>query len=105
MNKIQTLIGTCKAFVDAMHYGFQWTEAQYITVEYSAIKEGDNVVASVNNISATPWLIGSITMRGNWMFVDKEITEAAQDHATKEFAKQGQVHPIIMGAVAPHISY
>lgn len=90
--------------VDARHFNFQWSEAMYITVKYSALKRDGEVVASVYEISAAPWLIGSITMRGNWMVVDKEITAAAQDHATKEFARNGQVDETIMSALAPHIN-
>jgi hypothetical protein len=87
--------------VDAKYFNFQWSEAMYINVKYSALKRGNDVVVSVYEISGAPWLISSIAMRGNWMFVDKEIIAAAQDHAEKAFG--GQVHPTIMSAIAPHI--
>lgn len=111
MNTISALTGQFKFHVDAMHYGFQWTEAQYITVDYTALKQKDGVVSSVHSITAEPWLLGSITMRGNWMAVDKEISEAAQDAAVKEFEKQIEepddfltgIHPTIASAIAPHI--
>ena len=100
---IQTHTGQFDFHVDPKYYGFQWTEAIYITVDYSAIKQDDGIVASVNKISAAPWLIGSINMRGNWMFVDKEMTAAAQDHAEKEFSRSIQIHPTIASALAPFI--
>jgi surface antigen len=90
-------------YVDPKHYVFQWTEAMYITVAYSAIKEGDRVVSSIDNITAEPWLIGSIATHGNWMLVSKEMIEAAQDHATKEFNRNGQANEAIMSAIAPYI--
>lgn len=97
-------IARCFDFhVDAKHFNFQWSEAMYITVKYSVLKRGDDVVVSVYEISGAPWLITSIAMRGNWMIVDKEIIAAAQDHATKEFGRNSNVHPTIMSAIAPHI--
>jgi hypothetical protein len=101
--KPKAITGDYQFYVDPMYYGFQWTEAMYITVQYSAIKEGDSVVASANAITAAPWLLGSINMRGNWMAVDKEITTATQVHAEKEFARNNQVHDTIMEAIAPFI--
>lgn len=89
--------------VDAKHFNFQWSEAMYITVKYSALKRGDDVVVSVYEIGGAPWLLSSIAMRGNWMIVDREITAAAQDHAEKEFASNGHVDKTIMSAIAPHI--
>lgn len=89
--------------VDPSYYGFQFVEAQYITVEYAALKQEDGVVASAYNYKASPWLLGAIMFRGNWMAVDKEITEAAQDHAEKEFARNGHVDETILGALVPHI--
>lgn len=94
--------------VDAQYYGYQWTEDMYITVEFTAIKKDDGVVSSVHNIKGTPWLLGSIIARNNWMEVDKEITAATQVHAVKEFKKQGMlagIHPTIASAIAPHINY
>jgi len=101
--KLQSITGDFDFYVDPMYYGFQWTEAMYITVQYSAIKEGDSVVASANNITAAPWLLGSINMRGNWMAVDKQITTATQAHAEKEFNRNGQVNETIMEALTPFI--
>lgn len=113
MSAIKTISGKFAFHVDPMYYGFQWTEAQYITVDYTALKREGSVVASVYSIASVPWLIGSITMRGNWMQVDKEITEAAQDAAVKEFKKIGEaegisqmlsgIHPTMASAIAPHI--
>lgn len=100
---IQIHTGQFDFHVDAEYYGFQWAEDMYITVDYTAIKDNGQVVASVNKISATPWLIGSIAIRGNWIFVDKEIVAAAQDHAEKEFNRNIQVHPTIASALAPFI--
>lgn len=89
--------------VDPAHYGFQWTEAMYITAEYTALKRGDVIAASVYSIAAVPWLMTSIVIRGNWMIVDKEITAAAQAAAEKEFARNGQVNETILSALVPHI--
>lgn len=89
--------------VDPMHFGFQWNEAQYITVEYAALTKEDAVVASAYTYKASPWLLASIAMRGNWMIVDKEITAAAQDHAAKEFARNSHVDQTILSALMPHI--
>jgi hypothetical protein len=100
---IKSIYGKFAFHVDPVHYGFQWTEAMYITVDYTAIKQGNDVVASVYSIAAVPWLMTSIVMRNNWMTVDKEITAAAQDHAEKEFGRNGQVNPTILQALAPHI--
>lgn len=99
----QAKTGTFDFHVDPVHYGYQWTEPQYITVEYAALKKEDGVVASAYTYKASPWLIGSIAMRGNWMIVDKEITAAAQDAAEKEFARNGQVDETILSALMPHI--
>lgn len=99
----QAKTGSFDFHVDPMFFGFQWTEAQYITVEYAALKKEDGVVASAYTYKASPWLIGSIVIRGNWMAVDKEITAAAQDHAAKEFARNGQVDETILSALMPHI--
>lgn len=88
--------------VDPKHYGYQWTEAMYIFVQYSALKDGDRIIASIDSVTAEPWLIGSIVIHNSWMDVNKEIIAAAQDHAEKEFAK-GQVLPTIMSALAPFI--
>lgn len=96
-------IATFDFHVDPVHYGFQWSEPMYITVEYSALKRDGEVVASAYTYKASPWLIGSIVIRGNWMAVDKEMTAAAQDHATKEFARNGHVNETILSAIAPHI--
>lgn len=92
--------------VDARHFGFQWPEAMYITVQYSALKDDGPIVSSIDSITAEPWLIGSIVTHGNWMTVSKEMIEAAQDAAVKEFNKQGMlanINPIIASAIAPHI--
>lgn len=90
--------------VDPKHYGFQWKGPMYIQAHYTAIKDGDKVIASIETITAEPWLIGSIVIRNNWMAVNKEMIEAAQDHAEKEFAKGG-IHPIIQSALAPFINH
>lgn len=103
MTNIKATAGRFAFHVDPKHYGFQWTEPMYITVDYTAIKQGDDVVASVYSIAAMPWLITSIAMRGNWMIVDKEITAAAQDHAEKDFGRNGHVDKTIMSAITPHI--
>jgi hypothetical protein len=103
MTNLQAITGSFDFHVDPSHYGFQWSEAMYINVEYSALKRDGEVVASVYKISAAPWLIGSINIRGNWMAVDKEITAAAQDHAAKEFGRNGHVDETILSALAPHI--
>lgn len=100
---LQAKTGSFDFHVDPKHYGFQWSEAQYITVEYSALIKEDGVVASAYTYKASPWLIGSIMIRNNWMAVDKEITAAAQDAAEKEFARNGQVNETIMSAIATHI--
>lgn len=99
----QATLGVFDFHIDPSHYGFQWIEAQYITVEYSALKREDGVVASAYTYKASPWLIGAIMIRNNWMAVDKEITAAAHDAAEKEFNRNGQVNETIMSAIAPHI--
>lgn len=97
--------------VDAKYYGYQWTEALYITVSYSALKDGDKIISSIDTITVEPWLMGSIITHGYWMTVNKEMIEAAQDKAAKEFNKQGaadnamlkNIHPTIASALAPFI--
>lgn len=93
-----------KCFIDAMYYGFQWKEAQYIDVEYSAIKKGDEVIVSVQNIKAQPWLIGSVAVRNNWMEVSNHIDAATLDHATKHFNRNIHVNETILGSIAAHIT-
>lgn len=100
---LQARTGIFDFHVDPAHYGFQFVGAQYITVEYAALKREDGVVASAYNYKASPWLIGSLMRQGSWMAVDKEITAAAQDHAEKEFARNVHVDEIILGALVPHI--
>lgn len=90
--------------VDPSHYGFQWKGPMYINVNYSAVMVGGRVISSIDKITAEPWLIGSIVIRGNWMAVNRETIEAAQDHAEKEFARNGHVNPTIMSALAPFIN-
>lgn len=89
--------------IDAKYYGYQWTEALYITVSYSALKDGDRIVSSVDIITAEPWLIGSIVTHGNWMIVSKEMIDAAQAAAEKEFARNGHIDETILSALVPHI--
>lgn len=103
MNRTKAIINSFDFHVDPMYYGFQWSEAQYITVEYSALKKDDGVVSSAYTYKASPWLLASIAMRGHWMAVDKEITAAAQDHAAKEFNRNGHVDETILSALMPHI--
>lgn len=101
--------------VDAKYYGYQWTESLYITVSYSALKDGDKIISSIDVITAEPWLIGSIITHGYWLTVNKEMVEAAQDKAVKEFNKQvaaddgnamlKNVHPTIASALAPFINH
>lgn len=97
------LTGTFKCFIDAMFYGFQWKEAQYIDVEFSAIKKDNDVVVAVQNIKAEPWLIGAIVIRNNWMEVSNHIDAATLDHATKHFNRNPHVNKTIAAAIAPHI--
>lgn len=87
--------------VDAKYYGYQWGDALYITVSYSALKDGGKVVSSIDVITVEPWLIGSIITHGYWLTVNKEIIEAAQDAAEKKFANP--VHPTKTSALAPFI--
>lgn len=89
--------------VDAKYYGYQWVEALYITVSYSAIKDTDKIISSIDTITVEPWLIGSIITHGYWLTVNKEMIEAAQDAAEKHFARNSQVNETIFQALAPHI--
>ena len=89
--------------VDPKHYGFQWKGPMYMQIHYAAIKEGDKVIASIETITAEPWLIGSIAIRDNWMAVSKETIEAAQDAAEKHFKRNGHVNETVMSALAPFI--
>lgn len=102
--KIQSHTGEFKCFIDAMYYGFQWKEAQYIDVEYTAVKRGNEVVASVQNIKAQPWLIGAIVIRNNWMEVSKHIDAATLDHATKQF-RNSHVDETILESITPFITH
>jgi hypothetical protein len=88
-------------YVDPKHYGFQWKGAMYMQIHYAAIKEGDKVIASIETITAEPWLIGSIVVHNNWLAVSKETIEAAQDVAEKHFNRNTQVSPTILQAIAP----
>lgn len=100
---IKATTGAFDFHVDPSYYGFQFTEAQYITVEYAALKQEDGVVASAYTYKASPWLLGALMFRNNWMAVDKEITAAAQDHAEKEFTRNSHVNETILSALVPHI--
>jgi hypothetical protein len=100
---INAITQTFDFHVDPLFFGFQWPEAQYITVEYAALNKEDGVVASALTYKAAPWLIGAIVIRGHWMAVDKEITAAAQHHAAKEFGRNSHVDETILGALVPHI--
>jgi hypothetical protein len=88
--------------VDPEHYGFQWKGPMYIQVHYAAIKEDARVIASIETITAEPWLIGSIVIRNNWMAVSKEMIEATQDIAEKHF-RNAHVDETVMTAIAPFI--
>lgn len=103
MNRTKAITATFDFHVDPLYFNFQWSEAQYITVEYSALNREGEVVASAYTYKASPWLLASISMRGHWMTVDKEITAAAQDHAAKEFARNGHIDQTILSALMPHI--
>lgn len=81
-----SITGDFDFHVDPKYFGFQWAEAMYIHAVYSAIKENERVISSIDIIAAEPWLIGSIVTHCYWMEVSKEMIAAAQDHAEKEFA-------------------
>jgi hypothetical protein len=99
------LPNTFQFHVDASYYGFQWPGDQYIEVEYSAIvNKGVVGPVSVTSVKGTPYLMASIGIHNSWVDVNKEITEAAKDHAQKEFGND-HVHPVMMTAIAPHINY
>lgn len=102
--KTVTLSDKFKCFIDAMYYGFQWKEAQYMDVEFSAIKKGDDVVVAVQNIKAEPWLIGAIVIRNNWMEVSKHIDDATLAHATKEFNRNAHVNETVINAIANYLA-
>ena len=89
--------------IDAKYYGYQWTEALYITVCYSAIKDNDKIISSIDTITVEPWLIGSIITHGYWLAVNKEMIEAAQDAAEKHFNRNPHVDETVMTAIAPFI--
>lgn len=89
--------------VDPKHYGFQWKGPMCIFVQYSAIKDGDRVIASIDSVTAEPWLINSIVIHNNWMAVNTELIAAAQCAAEKEFNRNVHVDETILGALVPHI--
>lgn len=87
--------------VDAALYGYRWEGAQYIEVEYCATKNGDQVITTVTNVSAPPYLFGMIVIQQNWLQLISGIEDAARANAVKYF--KSNVHPTIMSAIAPHI--
>lgn len=102
---VQSLTGEFKLFVDPMYYGYQWTEAQYVTIEYTAAKRGNDIGAAAQNVKGQPWLIGSIAVRNNWMEFSREIDAATLDHATKHFNRNSHVNETILGSIAAHITH
>jgi hypothetical protein len=76
--------------VDAKHFNFMLMGPMYIRVRYVAAKNDDKLTVSIGNISAAPYLINAIVLRNNWLAVDTEIAQAAQDHAEKAFAGKGK---------------
>lgn len=89
--------------VDAKLYNFMLMGPMYIQVNYVASNESGKVTASIDSISAAPYLINAIVLRNNWLTVDSEIIAAAQDHAEKEFARNAHVDETILMALVPHI--
>jgi hypothetical protein len=89
--------------VDPKYYGYQWEGAKYLHIHYSAIKEGDKVISSIDMIAGEPWLLGSIYIHNNWLVVSKETIEAAQAAAEKHFNRNNHVNETVMSALAPHI--
>lgn len=94
---------TIEFHVDAKHFNYMWKDAMYITVQYTTWKEEGRIKFTIDNITAPPFLIGSIVLHGNWWAVDVEINAAVQANAEFEFAKQ--VHPTIASALAPFINH
>jgi hypothetical protein len=97
---LQPITRTFDFHVDPMFYGFQFTDAQYITIEYVALS---GTAAEAYTYKASPWLLGAIMFRGNWIAVDKEITAAVQSHAAKEFSRNSHVDETILSALVGHI--
>jgi hypothetical protein len=87
--------------VDARHFGFKFTTADYIAVEYIALKkEGVKLGVTIMNVKAAPHVFGSISIHGSWLEMYREMEAAAKDHAEKELnGMDSNVHPTIMKAV------
>lgn len=98
---MKSLTQTYDHHVDARYFNFIWTEAMYINVEYIAVKENGQVNATVQKISAPPYLISAIVMHGGWQVLMAEIDQSAKDHAEKEL--KGGVHPVFEQALKPFI--
>lgn len=74
----------------------------YITATYTANIEGNEVKdVSIQSVTGSPVLIGSIVLHENWFNVDVAMIEAAKDHAKKHTSNP--VHPVILGSIAHFI--
>jgi hypothetical protein len=92
--------------VDAALFGYQWKDAQYIDVEYYAMKNDGKIIASVTNLSAPPYLFGMIVVHGNWLELMNGI-EGAAKHNAEKYLGTNNLPPAIAQALQPftqHIS-
>jgi hypothetical protein len=92
-------------YVDPKYFGFKRVGA-YITVEYAAIVDGNNIKqVTIMEISASPDVFGFIALHEKWFEVNRLMDTAAKDHAEKELSgMDSNIHPTIMKALAPHIN-
>lgn len=89
--------------VDAKYFNFMWGGPMYITVSYTAWKAEGVIKFTLDNMTAPPFLIGSIVLNGSWWDVDVQMNAAAHDHAEKSFSRNNHVDETVMSAIAPHI--
>jgi hypothetical protein len=88
-----------KFHVDAKHFGFQWTEAMYIDVTYSAFIKGDKSEVAITNVSAPLFQMTSIVIHDNWLIVCEEMQKAAEANFAK-VAPNGHVNPTVLNSIA-----
>lgn len=88
---------TFQHHVDPSYYNFIFKEPMYLTVEYIS----DCAKVSVLNITAPPYLISAVVLRGCWQILMKEVDEAAKQNAQK----MDYLDPVMKQALQPFLKY
>lgn len=87
--------------IDPSLYGFKFKDANYATVRYGTLKQGDSIEVVVYSIETGPTLLCAITDREKLV---SEAEQAAKKNAQEYWSRQPhEVFTEIIKDFAPHI--